>query len=132
MRSISCAILQAFVIHYADGRIASPAPWRCALRSVDPPPCNVDRTLAPLAEIEKGGEWTYRCLMRLPDDDVVRPTTLEGTVACIRVSHKLTVDIQHREKGAPEDMITTLTSPVTITTVRFLGSLSSLSLTPRR
>lgn len=55
--------------------------------------------------------------MRVPDDDLVRPTTLDGTETRIRVSHKLSVEIRYRKVGSDEDTATTILKPINIASV---------------
>ncbi|CEQ40475.1 SPOSA6832_02102 [Sporobolomyces salmonicolor] len=68
----------------------------------------------PLARLERSKEWTYARVTRIPDDDSVRPTTLEGTDTPIRVKHQLVVQIRYRFKGSKKDLVLEMASKVTI------------------
>ncbi|GAA6014720.1 hypothetical protein JCM10207_006917 [Rhodosporidiobolus poonsookiae] len=73
---------------------------------------------SPLARVEPGQEFHHARIVRVPDDDHVRPTTLEGTDTPIRVSHKMSVEIRYRKEGDTpdtEDMVLTIGKPITIT-----------------
>ncbi|GAA5956901.1 hypothetical protein JCM21900_006284 [Sporobolomyces salmonicolor] len=68
----------------------------------------------PLARLERSKEWTYARVTRIPDDDSVRPTTLEGTDTPIRVKHQLVVQVRYRFKGSKKDLVLEMASKVTI------------------
>ncbi|GAA6019165.1 hypothetical protein JCM10207_006572 [Rhodosporidiobolus poonsookiae] len=68
----------------------------------------------PLARLEGGKDWTYARVTRIPDDDSVRPTTLEGTDTPIRVKHQLVCQIKYRFKGSKKDQILEMATNVTI------------------
>lgn len=55
--------------------------------------------------------------MRIPIDDHVRATTLEGSETPIRVSHKLLVEVRYRAEGQPSDKIFLFGKDVTIGSV---------------
>ncbi|GAA6029706.1 hypothetical protein JCM8097_001011 [Rhodosporidiobolus ruineniae] len=69
---------------------------------------------SPLASVVPGQEFHHSRICRVPDDDHVRPTTLEGTETKIRVSHKISVEVRYRKAGDEEDMVLTIAKPVTI------------------
>ncbi|GAA5927512.1 hypothetical protein JCM3775_006004 [Rhodotorula graminis] len=70
----------------------------------------------PLARVEAGQEFHHSRICRVPDDDHVRPSTLDGSPkTVIRVSHQLSVEVRYRKDGDTEDMILTMGKPVTIT-----------------
>ncbi|GJN89857.1 hypothetical protein Rhopal_002846-T1 [Rhodotorula paludigena] len=70
----------------------------------------------PLAHLQPGQEFHHSRICRVPDDDKVRPTTLEGSEGTrIRVSHKMNVEVRYRKEGDDEDMVLTIGKPVTIT-----------------
>lgn len=52
----------------------------------------------------------------MPTDDIVRPTTLNGTVTPISVSHKLSVEIRYIQEGG-EAKVLTIGKDVTIASV---------------
>ncbi|GAA5895076.1 hypothetical protein JCM6882_008278 [Rhodosporidiobolus microsporus] len=70
---------------------------------------------SPLAHVHAGEEFHYSRICRVPDDDHVRPTTLEGTDTKIRVGHKMSVEVRYRKDGDEEDMVLTIGKPITIT-----------------
>lgn len=57
---------------------------------------------APLTQTEPAGgvEWHHRRVARMPDDDLVRPSTLAFSDAKIRVSHKLVCDMRYQLAGS--------------------------------
>ncbi|GAA5870164.1 hypothetical protein JCM8547_006906 [Rhodosporidiobolus lusitaniae] len=69
----------------------------------------------PLARLPAHTEYHYSKILRVPNDDYVRATTLEGTNTCIRVSHKFSVEVRYRKEGDEEDMLLTMGKPITIT-----------------
>ncbi|BGP14949.1 hypothetical protein JCM10213_007249 [Rhodosporidiobolus nylandii] len=69
----------------------------------------------PLAAVQAGHEFHFSRICRVPDDDCVRPTTLEGTETKIRVAHKMNVEIRYRKDGDSEDMVLSIGKPVTVT-----------------
>ncbi|GAA6014743.1 hypothetical protein JCM10207_006924 [Rhodosporidiobolus poonsookiae] len=76
-----------------------------------PDPC-------PLARVKSGQEFHHARIVRVPDDDYVRPTTVEGTDTPIRVSHKMSVEIRYRKEGDnpdAEDMVFTMGKAINIT-----------------
>ncbi|KAL8277053.1 hypothetical protein RQP46_010587 [Phenoliferia psychrophenolica] len=68
----------------------------------------------PLVEIAAGEEWSYSRIVRVPDDDQVRPSTLEGTSTRIRVKHKLVTEVRYRTPGSKKDMILEMSTDVVI------------------
>ena len=72
----------------------------------------------PLRRLEAGEEYAYSRVMRVPDDDFVRATTLEGSEGRIRVSHNLAVEIRYKVVGdeGGEKMLR-LSKKLTITSV---------------
>ncbi|GAA5821859.1 hypothetical protein JCM11251_004750 [Rhodosporidiobolus azoricus] len=70
---------------------------------------------SPLAHIAAGEEFHYSRICRVPDDDHVRSSTLEGTETKIKVSHKMSVEVRYRKEGDEEDMVLTIGKPVMIT-----------------
>ncbi|GAA5918559.1 hypothetical protein JCM1841_003303 [Sporobolomyces salmonicolor] len=70
---------------------------------------------SPLVHLQTGEEFNHTRICRVPDDDHVRPSTLEGTEASIRVSHKMSVEVRYRKEGDEEDMVLTIGKPITIT-----------------
>lgn len=57
--------------------------------------------------------------MRVPSDDAFHPSTLVGTETPIRVSHKLSVSVQCRDKGATKDRCFVLSRRVVVASVHF-------------
>jgi hypothetical protein len=76
----------------------------------------------PLAELDAGQSFHYWRTMRVPDDDHVRPSTLEGSDARIRVSHKLSVEVRYRLPGADTDKILLIGKDMVIGSVRTASS----------
>ena len=89
-------------------------------RGAPPPLAYEPRALLPqpLARLEGGKEWMYARVTRIPDDDSVRPTTLEGTDTPIRVKHQLVCQVRYRFKGSRKDQVLEMASAVTIASVR--------------
>lgn len=85
-------------------------------RGAPPPLAYEPRALLPqpLARLEGGKEWMYARVTRIPDDDSVRPTTLEGTDTPIRVKHQLVCQVRYRFKGSKKDQVLEMASTVTI------------------
>lgn len=71
----------------------------------------------PLARLQRGKEWQYARVTRIPDDDLVRPTTLDGTETPIRVAHQLVCQVRYRFKGSKKDQVLEMASGVTIASV---------------
>lgn len=93
------------------------------------------RRLSPkaLVELPGGKEWSYSRIVRVPDDDQVRPTTLDGTDTRIRVKHKLVAEVRYRIGGSKKDMILEMSTDVVIASVRdFCARLPKRLLTPLR
>ena len=68
-------------------------------------------------ELPGGEEWSYSRIVRIPDDDQVRPSTLEGTKTRIRVKHKLVTEVRYRMPGSKKDMILEMSTDVVIASV---------------
>ncbi|KAK4701106.1 hypothetical protein P7C70_g5127, partial [Phenoliferia sp. Uapishka_3] len=68
----------------------------------------------PLAELQADKEWSYSRIVRIPDDDHVRPTTLEGTDTRIRVTHKFVAEVRYRMNGSKKDMVLEMSTNVVI------------------
>lgn len=62
--------------------------------------------------------WTVQGLARLPDDNIIRSSTIGGTRASIRFSHVLIVEVVHSREAEPGEerkmKVFTLRQPVTI------------------
>ncbi|KAM0788953.1 hypothetical protein ACM66B_003028 [Microbotryomycetes sp. NB124-2] len=50
----------------------------------------------PLARLEAGTPWSFARLVRILDDDRIRPSTLAHVDTPLRVSHKLVVEVKYR------------------------------------
>ncbi|POY73980.1 hypothetical protein BMF94_2791 [Rhodotorula taiwanensis] len=85
-------------------------------RGAPPPLAYEPRALLPqpLARLEGGKEWMYARVTRIPDDDSVRPTTLQGTDTPIRVKHALVAQVKFRFKGSKKDHVLEMESKVDI------------------
>lgn len=68
----------------------------------------------PFAELLGEKEWSYSRIVRIPDDDHVRPTTLEHTETRIRVKHRLIAEVKYRMAGSKKDMVLSMSTDVTI------------------
>ncbi|GAA6050031.1 hypothetical protein JCM3770_001924 [Rhodotorula araucariae] len=139
--SVQAFVRQSFEIHYTDPDVpvSRPPVQKKLLFYVDsstplahstddlldrdhlsrgaPPPLAYEpRALLPqpLARLEGGKEWMYARVTRIPDDDSVRPTTLEGTDTPIRVKHQLVCQVRYRFKGSKKDQVLEMASHVTI------------------
>lgn len=64
---------------------------KSAPRSDSAPPSG-----APLATLETGQRWSMQHLARIPNDDVLRPTTQRASQSAIRVRHTLVVELIYR------------------------------------
>ncbi|GAA5848782.1 hypothetical protein JCM9279_002944 [Rhodotorula babjevae] len=139
--SVQAFVRQEFEVHYSDEQVpvSKPPMQRKLLFYIDsstplahstddlldrdhlsrgaPPPLAYEpRALLPqpLARLEGGKEWMYARVTRIPDDDSVRPTTLEGTDTPIRVKHQLVCQVRYRFKGSRKDQVLEMASAVTI------------------
>jgi hypothetical protein len=84
-----------------------------------PPPADLPLVdPEPLAEVQAAEPYTCSRVMRVPIDDHVRPTTLEGSETPVRVSHKLLVEVRYRAEGEAGDKIFLFGKDVTIGSVR--------------
>ncbi|KAI5475003.1 Arrestin-like, N-terminal and Immunoglobulin E-set domain protein [Pseudohyphozyma bogoriensis] len=129
LKKLKAFVEQTFEITYPDGRIARPPPVRHRLFEVDEtttkapaPPSNrkdgkayYSPPASPsgkelgldgseggndgLPPVRVGEEWVVKKLARLPNDDKIRPTTLEGLRSRVRVTHSVGVEIQHESDG---------------------------------
>ncbi|KAF8311385.1 hypothetical protein DL93DRAFT_2083376 [Clavulina sp. PMI_390] len=80
--------------------------------------------LLPMTTIEPGGSYQVTHLARLPNDDIIRPSTLEGTKTPIETKHELILEIHFNsvgEDGQPGKLMVlrtehaiTLSSPLLI------------------
>lgn len=68
----------------------------------------------------QGEEYVYSRVMRVPDDNFVRPTTLEGSDARIKVSHTIGVELRYHTAGDPTEKVMTLAQVATIASVSAL------------
>ncbi|KAI5476785.1 Arrestin-like, N-terminal and Immunoglobulin E-set domain protein [Pseudohyphozyma bogoriensis] len=112
--SIKPAVNQFYTITYDDpDLIAHPPPTTIYLKpladSSAPLPTSalsLDEPFtadpSPLVVLGVGEEYSYCRLMRCPNDNFMRPTTLEGTETRIRVRSELVVEIAYRTEGGEE------------------------------
>ncbi|KAM0745994.1 hypothetical protein T439DRAFT_330189 [Meredithblackwellia eburnea MCA 4105] len=126
IQSITCSVVQAFEISFKDGSVSRPPAksYRLAPVATQPTPKPILpyetsdnaplKDLEPLYELDKGEEFKWSKLMRIPDDDHCRPTTLEGTDTRIRASHKICVEIRYRKQGETKDMVVSILKPIQI------------------
>ncbi|GAA5864336.1 hypothetical protein JCM1840_006749 [Sporobolomyces johnsonii] len=139
--SVSAFVAQEFEVHYSNPEVPTSRPPKQKkllfyVDSTSPVPSSTEDLLdrpnlsrgtlpplayepraflpQPLARLERGKEWTYARVTRIPDDDSVRPTTLEGTDTPIRVKHQLVVQVRYRFKGSKKDLVLEMASNVTI------------------
>lgn len=122
--SIKASVEQTFAIQYEDGRVATPTPKRHVLPSASPTlPSEKHGVRGPPdpefpINISAGEERRLAWIMRVPDDDLVRPTTLDGTETRIRVSHVLSTEVVYRTATGSEDVSVTIRIPIKIASVR--------------
>ncbi|GAA5985398.1 hypothetical protein JCM11641_000143 [Rhodosporidiobolus odoratus] len=113
---------QRKLLFYADSSTPLPSSTEDLLgrpnlsRGAPPPLAYEPRALLPqpLARLNNNQEWTYARVTRIPDDDSVRPSTLEGTDTPIRVKHALVAQLKYRFKGSKKDQILEIATNVTI------------------
>lgn len=67
--------------------------------SISQPPSSSPGPITPLATIRAGGSYHVTHLARLPNDDTIRPSTLEGTNTPISVKHQLVIEIHFHQLG---------------------------------
>lgn len=142
---ISGQISQRFAVHYNDKKVALPPPRRHVMAKVDatarptplrptisrpanvpgvhglisspPPPDPVREDPRPLHALQKEEEYSYSTLLRIPTDDLVRPSTLPGTETRIRVTHSIVLEIRYRKEGEVEDRLLLISRPLVIASV---------------
>lgn len=139
IQSITTYVQQAFEITYSrSDRIAHPVPQRHLLYHVDhmtPASSSLPLSHQNLAQtgypsrsdtdtndtfiqLEAGQEFTYERLVRLPDDNYLRATTLLGTKTNIRVTHKIVAEIRYHVHGSSEGAkVLTMAKVVSIASV---------------
>lgn len=71
----------------------------------------------PIYNIDNETEWHFSRIVRIPDDDHVRPSTLKGTQTPIRVKHKFVVEIKYRLADGKKDMLLTMSTDLVIASV---------------
>lgn len=80
----------------------------------------------PLQIIEAGGSYHVSHLARLPNDDIIRPSTLEGTKTPISTKHELTLEIrfvQVGDDGVPgKPLVLKSEQPITLSSVSIFFS----------
>lgn len=90
-----------------------------------------DPTLAAeFPPVEAEEEWRMSRVYRVPMDDYVRSSTLDGSKARIRVAHKLLILIRYRVASKPDEQQIEVSRPVTIDaccTLHFQNRLPSYS-----
>lgn len=87
----------------------------------------------PLVTLEPGMPWSYSRIVRMLDDDTLRPTTLENTETPIRVKHKLVTEVRYRMKGSKSEKTLECATKVTIASCCCLSdSLLLPSYTPKQ
>ncbi|SCZ99162.1 BZ3500_MvSof-1268-A1-R1_Chr7-1g09419 [Microbotryum saponariae] len=136
--AIASFMAQTFEVTYKDGQRACPPTRRHFLPKVDPTrahatpliptpsrPVPISTTgpagyspLAPVDPIredpvplhilEQEHPWTYEMVARVPRDEIIRPTTLEGTLTPIKVKHRFILEIRYRVEGEDEDRLLTV------------------------
>lgn len=82
----------------------------------------------PVQQLTPGQPWTYSRVMRIPDDDFIRATTLEGSDGRIRVSHTLGVEITYR---GPQDTVDQILSLQNVVSINSCCCLTDSLLLPR-
>ncbi|GAA5983003.1 hypothetical protein JCM5350_003537 [Sporobolomyces pararoseus] len=69
---------------------------------------------SPLKALPPQTEYHYSRICRVPDDDHVRPSTLDASEGRIRVSHLLSVEVRYKTEEIPDEKILTIAKPITI------------------
>ncbi|SCV70741.1 BQ2448_3503 [Microbotryum intermedium] len=136
--AIASFIAQTFEVTYKDGQRALPPTRRHFLPKVDPTRAHSTPLIptpsrpvpistigpvgySPLAPVDPIREdpvplhilrqehpWTYEMVARVPRDEIIRPTTLEGTLTPIKVKHRFVLEIRYRVEGEDEDRLLTV------------------------
>ncbi|GAA5852053.1 hypothetical protein JCM8547_000143 [Rhodosporidiobolus lusitaniae] len=68
----------------------------------------------PLVQLSAGQEYEHMRILRVPNDDLVRGSTLEETETPIRVSHVLQVEVRYKVGEEGEETVLRVGKPVTI------------------
>lgn len=86
-----------------DGHLVTPTQVG---KGTSPPMAHERRKLRPrpLTTVKPGTPFTYSRIVRVPDDDHVRPTTLDGTATRIRAHHRLVFELKYRTPGSRREM----------------------------
>ncbi|KAM0788675.1 hypothetical protein ACM66B_002773 [Microbotryomycetes sp. NB124-2] len=140
LQSISLVIIQGFTVIYTTiDKVAKPVPKRYVLGKVSSsarasvplePSSRTNSHLSvenrpfqsevfideqtPLQELETGREFHYSAMFRIPTDDYIRPTTLEGTKTCINVAHRLLLEVRYTRPGDTDDRMLSIQRAVEI------------------
>lgn len=66
----------------------------------------------PLHMLDKEQEWTHKSFCRIPNDEVVRPSTLPGAKTPIRVDHQMVCEIKYVKPVTGEEKSVALGRPI--------------------
>lgn len=113
--SVEGYINQDFKISYDNGSIINTIPKRFPLETVLPLPSST--TSQFVTKLYQNVPWDHSQTMRLPSEDVLRPSTLISTETRIRVSHKLILAFRYRVGEEGEDKLLVLKKSVMISSV---------------
>ncbi|KEI37776.1 uncharacterized protein L969DRAFT_19252 [Mixia osmundae IAM 14324] len=92
------------------------SPSRGGFRSTSRKPSKAasgsDKPLKSFKRLRVGERLTTSWLARVPNDDVLRPSTHPGSITPIRVSHELALEIRYSLPDDPKTRILTIKKPV--------------------
>ncbi|GAA6014717.1 hypothetical protein JCM10207_006916 [Rhodosporidiobolus poonsookiae] len=74
----------------------------------------------PLAHLEPEEDFRYSRICLIPDDDHVRASTLDGSDAVIRVTHKMCIEVKYKAEDNPAGSVVEFSKPVIIGSCCFL------------
>lgn len=130
IHSIALQFVQTFTVTYSDGKAVEmpverlptlPVASKCVPGSIlafdVPEDASAKPDPVPLTELQPGREYTHVKTVRAPNDDKVRPSTLEGCNHQVDVRHKIEVRIQYRLPGDKGLRHLTISRPCVIASV---------------
>ncbi|KAK4055774.1 hypothetical protein OIV83_000321 [Microbotryomycetes sp. JL201] len=154
LQSISLTIIQGFTVTYTTtNKIAKPVPKKYVLGkvssslptstvvplvpspttfshlSVDNRPVQNETFIdeqTPLHMLKEGCEFHYSAMFRIPTDDFIRPTTLDGTNTIIKVAHRMLLEVRYTRSGDTDDRLLSIQRPVEIASCCCLSEYQSV------
>ncbi|GAA5861339.1 hypothetical protein JCM8547_006097 [Rhodosporidiobolus lusitaniae] len=122
--AIETFITQGFSLQFKDGKTLEPPPAKRCLIEVNPSSSSMSSassststtTSEPLfpALHASGESYTFNRIYRVPGDDLIRPTTLQGTETPLRIAHTCSVRLRYLLEEQDEEQTITITKPVQI------------------